>query len=98
MAYWGDDVPGVTDYVATLVASVNVIYERDLDLRLLVGTTFLHVSTTPDPWTQSSTGNADARPDSDGHADAHVHAARVVAKNNAPSAVNVVVDVNGYYR
>ncbi len=23
---------------------------------------------------------------------------RVVAKNNAPGAVNVVVDVNGYYR
>ncbi len=59
MAYWGDDVPSVTNYVATLVASVNVIYERDLNLRLLVGTTFFRVSTTPDPWAQSGTGAAD---------------------------------------
>ncbi len=60
MAYWSDDVTNVTNYIATLVASVNVIYERDLDLRLLVGTTFLRVSTTPDPWSQAGTGNADS--------------------------------------
>ncbi|MCM3875474.1 MAG: zinc-dependent metalloprotease, partial [Thermoanaerobaculia bacterium] len=59
MAYRGDDVTNVTNYIATLVASVNVIYERDLNLRLLVGTTFFRVSTTPDPWTLSGTGNAD---------------------------------------
>ncbi len=59
MAYWSDNVPNVTNYIATLVASVNVIYERDLNLRLVVGTTFFRVSTTPDPYAQSSTGNAD---------------------------------------
>lgn len=60
MAYRGDDVTSVTNYIASLVASVNVIYERDLNLRLLVGTTLFRVSTTPDPWNQSGTGNADA--------------------------------------
>ncbi len=52
-------MPNATNYIATLVASVNVIYERDLNLRLVVGTTFFRVSTTPDPYAQSSTGNAD---------------------------------------
>jgi len=60
MAYWADNVPNLTNYIATLVASVNVMYERDLNLRLLVGTTLFRISTTPDPWAQSGTGNADS--------------------------------------
>ena len=60
MAYWSDNVTNVTNYIATLVASVNMIYERDLNLRLVVGTTFLRVSTTTDPFTRrAGTGNAD---------------------------------------
>jgi hypothetical protein len=57
---FADDVTAATDYVASLVASINVIYERDLNLRLLQGTTFYRVSSTPDPYNQSGTGNADS--------------------------------------
>jgi Metallo-peptidase family M12 len=56
---FADNVTNATNYIASLVASINVIYERDLNLRLVQGTTFYRVSTTPDPWLQSGTGNAD---------------------------------------
>jgi hypothetical protein len=39
-----------TAYIADLFATINVMYERDLNVRLLVGTTFLR--TTADPYTQ----------------------------------------------
>ncbi|HSB63046.1 MAG TPA: M12 family metallo-peptidase, partial [Thermoanaerobaculia bacterium] len=58
MAYWSDNTTNVTNYIATLLASVNVMYERDLNLRLLQGTTFLRVSTVPDPYVQNAGGNA----------------------------------------
>jgi hypothetical protein len=57
---FGNDTTAASDYVATLVALMSVIYERDLSVRLLVGTTILRVSTTPDPYAQSGTGNADS--------------------------------------
>jgi hypothetical protein len=57
---FADDTASAADYVASLVALMSVIYERDLSVRLLLGTTFLRVSTTPDPYLQSGTGNADS--------------------------------------
>lgn len=59
MAYWSNNTTNVTSYIATLLASINVMYERDLNLRLLQGTTFLRVSTTPDPYTVNDNTNAD---------------------------------------
>ena len=56
---FGDDTAATTNYIANLFAQMNVIYERDLSLRLLQGYTILRVSTTADPWAQSGTGNAD---------------------------------------
>jgi hypothetical protein len=50
MAYWSNNTANVTNYIATLLASINVMYERDLNLRLLQGTTFLR--TAADPYTQ----------------------------------------------
>jgi hypothetical protein len=47
-----------TNYIASLIASMTVIYERDALVRLLQGTTFLRPSTTPDPYTQTTSGNA----------------------------------------
>jgi hypothetical protein len=41
-----------TDYIASLFASMNLIYERDVRVRLLQGTTFLRPSTTLDPYVQ----------------------------------------------
>jgi Metallo-peptidase family M12 len=58
LAYWGNNTTNVTNYIAALLASINVMYERDLNLRLLQGTTFLRVSTTPDPYVQSSGSGA----------------------------------------
>jgi hypothetical protein len=41
-----------TSYIASLIGAMTVMYERDLHVRLLQGTTFLRVSTTPDPYVQ----------------------------------------------
>ena len=56
---FANNVTNATNYVAQLVALMSVLYERDLEVRLLQGTTFYRVSTTPDPYAQSGTGNAD---------------------------------------
>lgn len=53
---FADDTTNATNYVAALIAALNVIYERDLNIRLLQGTTFLRVSTTPDPYTVTGSG------------------------------------------
>lgn len=44
------------NYVASLIAQMNVIYQRDLLVQLVQGDTFLRVGT--DPWSQPSTGGA----------------------------------------
>jgi hypothetical protein len=53
---FADNTTNATNYVAALIAALNVIYERDLNIRLLQGTTFLRVSTTPDPYTVTGSG------------------------------------------
>jgi metallopeptidase family M12-like protein/IPT/TIG domain-containing protein len=55
---FGDNTTNATNYIASLFAAMNVMYERDLLVRLVQGTTFLRVSTAPDPYTQTSTTNA----------------------------------------
>ncbi len=55
---FGDDTTAATNYIADLIAAMNVMYERDLNVRLLQGTTFLRVSTTPDPYTVQDSGGA----------------------------------------
>jgi Metallo-peptidase family M12 len=57
---FGDDTTAAANYIATLFASINVMYERDLNVRLLEGTTILRVSTTPDPYTQEPSTNGTA--------------------------------------
>lgn len=47
---FSDNTTNATNYLAQLFTGMNAIYERDLDLRLLQGTTILRVSTTADPW------------------------------------------------
>jgi hypothetical protein len=60
MTYWGNNTTNVTNYIAQLLASINVMYERDLNLRLMQGTTFLRVSTIPDPYVQNPGSNANS--------------------------------------
>jgi uncharacterized repeat protein (TIGR01451 family) len=47
-----DSTASATSYIASLVAGMNVIYERDLFVRLLQGHTILRLSSAADPWTQ----------------------------------------------
>ena len=49
---FADSTAGATSYLASLVAGMNVIYERDLFVRLLQGHTILRLSSAADPWTQ----------------------------------------------
>jgi hypothetical protein len=58
MTYWSNNTTNVTNYIATLLASINVMYERDLNLRLVQGTTFLRVSMTLDPYGPNPSSNA----------------------------------------
>jgi len=55
---FANDATAATNYIASLTALMSTVYERDLGLRLLVGTTLLRPSTTTDPWLQADTGNA----------------------------------------
>jgi hypothetical protein len=56
---FADSTTAATNYIASLIAFVSVIYERDLLVRTRQGTTYLRVSGAADPWAQSGTGNAD---------------------------------------
>jgi hypothetical protein len=53
---FGNDEAAALDYIADLVAAMNVMYERDLDVTLLQGETILRVGS--DPYTQNSGGAA----------------------------------------
>jgi hypothetical protein len=57
---FGDDPGKATAYVAQLFAAMNVMYERDLNVRLVQGTTYLRVSTQADPYPTGTAGNADS--------------------------------------
>ncbi|HYU31849.1 MAG TPA: IPT/TIG domain-containing protein [Thermoanaerobaculia bacterium] len=54
---FSDNATNATSYVAALIAAMTVTYERDLNIRLLQGTTFLRVSSTPDPFSQLPDSN-----------------------------------------
>jgi hypothetical protein len=56
---FANDTAAATTYIASLFAQMNAIYQRDLSVRLVQGTTYLR--TAPDPWTVN-----DAPPYSDG--------------------------------
>ena len=55
---FSDNTTNAANYVAGLVAQLNLIYERDLLVRFLQGYTILRVSTTADPYLVESAGNA----------------------------------------
>jgi hypothetical protein len=55
---FSDNTTTATNYLAQLFAALNVIYERDFLVRLVQGDTYLRVSTTADPYTANSNGNA----------------------------------------
>lgn len=55
---FGNNTTTASNYIASLIASMTVIYERDLLIRLLQGQTILRPSSQPDPYNQSGTGSA----------------------------------------
>lgn len=58
---FSDNTASATTYLAQLFAAINVIYERDLLVRLLQGTTFLRLSSVPDPYNQTGSGASPAQ-------------------------------------
>ncbi len=56
---FSDNTTSATNYVAQLITGMNVMYERDLNVRLLQGVTFLRISSQPDPYNQAAAGAAD---------------------------------------
>ncbi len=57
---FGNNTTAANNYIASLIAAMSAIYERDLLVRLVQGTTYLRVSTTPDPYVSNASGNADS--------------------------------------
>ncbi|MGH7535144.1 MAG: IPT/TIG domain-containing protein, partial [Gemmatimonadales bacterium] len=57
---FGNNTTSAANYLATLFASLDVIYERDLFVRLLQGYTIFRPSSTTDPYVQGGAGNASA--------------------------------------
>jgi hypothetical protein len=53
---FGGSTSAATDYIADLIAAMNVMYTRDLGVTLVQGTTFLRTSS--DPYTSNSGGSA----------------------------------------
>lgn len=51
---FGNDTTAATNYIANLIARMNVMYERDLLVRLVQGLTILRPSTTTDPYTSGT--------------------------------------------
>jgi hypothetical protein len=49
---FSDDTTAATNYVASLFAQINVMYERDLQVQLKVGDTILRTASVGDPYTQ----------------------------------------------
>jgi len=54
-----NNTTNAANYLAALFAAMNVIYERDVDLTLLQGTTFLR--TAPDPFNNTDTNASQAQ-------------------------------------
>jgi hypothetical protein len=52
---FGNNTTTASNFIASLFASMNLIYERDVLIRLVQGTTFLRVSSTADPYVQTDT-------------------------------------------
>jgi len=60
---FGDNTTTATNFIASLIAQMDVMYNRDLLIQLVQGTTFLRVGNSndgdhfnDDPWTQTGSG------------------------------------------
>lgn len=49
---FSDNTIAATNYIASLFAQINVMYQRDLQVQLQVGTTILRTASVTDPYTQ----------------------------------------------
>lgn len=58
---FANNTTNANNYVGQLLTAMNVMYERDLKVRLLQGTTFFRVSTTPDPYSAGPAAGGNAQ-------------------------------------
>jgi hypothetical protein len=56
---FSNDTTQATNYIASLFAATNVMYERDVQVQLLEGDTILRTSAAADPYTVNDNGDAD---------------------------------------
>ncbi len=56
---FSNNTTNASNYIAALIAGLNVIYERDLDLTMVQGDTTLRVSTVTDPYNDPGTNTLD---------------------------------------
>ncbi|HEY6929942.1 MAG TPA: M12 family metallo-peptidase, partial [Thermoanaerobaculia bacterium] len=56
---FANNTTNAVNWIASLIANTNVIYERDVSLHLFQGYTILRLSTTADPYVTGASGNAD---------------------------------------
>jgi hypothetical protein len=57
---FNNDTTQATNYIASLFAATNVMYERDAQVQLLVGDTILRTSAAADPYTVNPNSDANA--------------------------------------
>lgn len=58
---FSNNTSSATTYLGQLFTAMNAIYTNDVDLTLVQGTTFLRVSTTPDPFNNNDTSATQAQ-------------------------------------
>jgi hypothetical protein len=56
---FANNTTNAVNWIASLVANTNVIYERDVSIHVFQGYTILRLSTVADPYVTGSGGNAD---------------------------------------
>jgi hypothetical protein len=64
---FANSTAAATDWIADLFAEMNVLYERDLDLRLLQGETFFRLDTDVPPTFNDDPWNVSGSPAGSGH-------------------------------
>lgn len=57
---FGNNTTAATNYIANLIARMNIMYERDFLVRLVQGHTVLRTGASGDPYNQSGAGAADS--------------------------------------
>ena len=99
---FGDDLSAANDWLEQLMAVTNGIFERDLNLRMLLGDVILRVGS--DPYTESGTADGEALFEfgdfweANLSAVARTHAALISGRSGSGNSASGIAWVNSYCR